>query len=195
MSNPYNITQENFLQALANTAALAKNTPWTYGDSQSLPPCADGKISCDRLVSRSLWDLGVRVQPRGGWISSQLPQALPLIGFTMTTNRNEIIPGTVVIVGKMVNGQPDNTYHTFAVTAYDPVTDLCDKYDMGSDIRIQQPQPFRNVPLVEWSDRWFSYAFLPPDGTGPGPGGGNKTWLYFKHYGWRQKNGCACILS
>lgn len=191
----YNITQANFLQALANTAALAKNTPWTYGDSQSLPPCADDKISCDRLVSRSLWDLGVTDQPRGGWISAQLPQALPSIGFTMTTNRNEIIPGTVVIVGKMVNGVPDNTYHTFAVTAYDPVTDLCDKYDMGSDIRIQQPQPFRNVPLVEWSDRWFSYAFLPPDGTGPGPGGGNKTWLYFKHYGWRQKNGCACFLS
>lgn len=185
------------MQALANTAALAKNTPWTYGDSQSLPPCADGKISCDRLVSRSLWDLGVTVQPRGGWISAQLPQALPSIGFTMTTNRAEIVPGTVVIVGKMVNGAPDNTYHTFAVTAYDPATGICDKYDMGSDIRIQQPQPFRNVPLVEWADRWFSYAFLPPDGTGPGPGpgGGSKAWLYYKHYGWRQSNGCACFLS
>ena len=189
------INQTTLLQALANTAALAQSTPWHYGNSTSLPPCADGYISCDRLVSRSLWDLGATNQPSGGWISAQMPQALPPLGFTMTTDRSQIIPGSVIIVGKMVNGQPDNTYHTFAVTAYDHSTGLCDKYDMGSEERIQQPQPFRNVPLVEWSDRWFSMAFLPPDGTGPGPGGGSKTWLYFKHYGWRQNNGCACILS
>lgn len=189
------INQTTFLQALANTAALAKNTPWHYGNSTSLPPCADGFISCDRLVSRSLWDLGATNQPAGGWISAQMQQALPPLGFTMTTNKTLIIPGSVVIVGKMVNGVPDNTYHTFAVTAYDPVTDLCDKYDMGAEERIQMPQPFRNVPLVEWPDRWFSMAFLPPDGTGPGPGGGRKAWIYFKHYGWRVKDGCACIIS
>lgn len=182
------INQTTFLQALANTVALAQSTPWHYGDSQSLPPCADGYISCDRLVSRSLYDLGARDQPAGGWISSQLAIMLPTLGFISTSDRSQIIPGTVCIVGL----GDDTTFHTFAVTAYDPNTDLCSKYDMGSESRIQQPQPFTNVPLVEWPDRYLSYIFLPPSGGG----GGGKAWLWFKHYKWRESNnGCSCILS
>ena len=179
----------DFIAQLAHTAMLARTTPWHYGNSQSLPPCADGYISCDRLISRSLWDMGYTNQPAGGWISAQLPAALQAIGFTRVTDRRLLVPGSVVIVGL----GSDPTYHTFAITAYNPATDLCDKYDMGSDARIQQPQPFRNVPLVEWPDRYFSFGFLPPDT--PGPGGRTKAWLYFRHAGWRSSNGCACFLS
>ena len=157
------ITRTAFLSEVAETATEAREKRWKYGNSQTLPPCLDGIISCDRLASRAIYKLGATDQPRGGCNSAQLANYLPKVGFTKTTDRRQLKAGDVVMVGK----GPDQTYHTFVLAAYDPATDRCDKYDMGSDSRILSIQPFRGVPLVEWGDRFFSMAFQPADDPAP----------------------------
>lgn len=157
------ITRSAFLNEVAETATEAREKRWKYGNSQTLPPCLDGIISCDRLASRAIYKLGATDQPRGGCNSAQLASYLPKVGFTKTTDRRQLKAGDVVMVGK----GPDQTYHTFVLAAYDPATDRCDKYDMGSDSRILSIQPFRGVPLVEWGDRFFSMAFQPTDDPAP----------------------------
>ena len=157
------ITRSAFLNEVAETATEAREKRWKYGNSQTLPPCLDGIISCDRLASRAIYKLGATDQPRGGCNSAQLASYLPKVGFTKTTDHRQLKAGDVVMVGK----GPDQTYHTFVLAAYDPATDRCDKYDMGSDSRILSIQPFRGVPLVEWGDRFFSMAFQPTDDPAP----------------------------
>lgn len=157
------ITRTAFLSEVAETATEAREKRWKYGNSQTLPPCLDGIISCDRLASRAIYKLGATNQPRGGCNSAQLANYLPKVGFTKTTDRRQLKAGDVVMVGK----GPNQTYHTFVLAAYDPTTDRCDKYDMGSDSRILSIQPFRGVPLVEWGDRFFSMAFQPADDPAP----------------------------
>ena len=157
------ITRTAFLNEVARIATRARENGWAYGNSQTLPPCIDGKISCDRLASAAIYALGVTNQKRGGWNSAELAQRLTSYGFTKVTNRAQIKPGAIVMVGKGA----DQTYHTFVVVSYNPATDRCDKYDMGSNDRIRTVQPFRGVPLVEWGDRFFSMAFNPADDSAP----------------------------
>lgn len=181
-----NFNGAQFLAAVANVAHMARVNGWHYGNSIATPPCSDGLISCDRLQSRALWDLGVTDQPAGGWVTAQLAVELPQLGFTETTDRGLIVPGTVCIVGL----GSDQTYHCFTIASYDPDTDTCSKYDMGEQWRIESVQPFTNVPLVQWADRYLYKLYLPP------AGGKFKPWMYAKHFGWRMdNNGCSCILS
>lgn len=180
-----NFNGAQFLAAVANVAYMARVNGWQYGDSHALPPCSDGLISCDRLESRALWDLGITNQPAGGWNVPGLAANLPLLGFTETTNRSLIVPGTVCIVGL----GSDQTHHCFTIASYDPGTDTCSKYDEGEQWRIESVQPFTGVPLIEWADRYLYRLYLPPTGNG-------KVWMWFKHYKWREaNNGCSCILS
>lgn len=155
------ITADKFLAGCVRTAETAQVSGWTYGNSTSMPPGADGYISCDRLVSRTLYvEFGVTDQKRGGWNSAELAVHLPELGFTKTTSKADIRPGTVVMVGK----GDDLTYHTFVVERYDPATDLCDKIDLGHKDRIKAGGRFKNVLLCEWPERRFTYAFVAPEG-------------------------------
>ena len=157
------ITRTEFIEGLAETAKFGFDRRLVWGDSHSIPPCEDGKGSCDRLHSRTLWiKFGVTWQKPGGWNSAELAQHLPELGFTKITDKSKIVPGTVIMVGKWVDGKWDPTYHSFTVVKYDPATDLCDKYDWGDTWRIQAPQPFRGVKLCEWPERKFTMGFIPP---------------------------------
>ena len=158
------ITRTSFIEGLAETAKFGFDRRLVWGDSHSIPPCEDGKGSCDRLHSRTLWKkFGVTWQKPGGWNSAELAQHLPELCFTKITDKSKIVPGTVIMVGKWVDGKWDPTYHSFTVVKYDPATDLCDKYDWGDTWRIQAPQPFRGVKLCEWPERKFTMGFIPPD--------------------------------
>ena len=159
------VTRTKFLNGIIRTAGEAHANGWSWGDSHTWPPCLDGLISCDRLVSRTLArDFGIE-QKAGGWNSAELARNLTRFGFTKTTDRRQIKPGAVVMIGK----GPDQTYHTMVVEHYDPATDRCDKVDLGSTERIRQGGRFKNVPLVEWGDRFFSMAFNPADDPAPAP--------------------------
>ena len=164
------ITRTSFLAGIAKTAKTGLERRWHWENSTSIPPCEDGKSSCDRLVSRTLWvDFGVTWQKPGGWNSAELAVNLPKLGFTKITDPAKIVPGTVIMVGKWVNGEWDATYHTFVAAKYDPATGLCDKYDFGDTWRMETPQPFRNVKLCEWGDRKFTVGFVPPADPAPAP--------------------------
>ena len=159
------VTRTKFLNGIIKTAQEAYTNKWTWGDSHTWPPSLDGLISCDRLVSRTLArDFGIE-QKRGGWNSAELAIHLPEYGFKKTTNKADITPGTVVMIGK----GPDQTYHTEVVERYDPKTGLCDKIDLGSTDRIRQGGYFKNVPLCEWSDRYPSVFFVPASDPAPAP--------------------------
>ena len=164
------ITRSSFIEGIAETAKFGFDRRLVWGDSHSIPPCEDGKGSCDRLHSRTLWKkFGVTWQKPGGWNSAELAQNLPGLGFTKIADKSKIVPGTVIMVGKWVDGKWDPTYHSFTVVKYDPATDLCDKYDWGDTWRIQAPQPFRGVKLCEWPDRKFTMGFVPPADPAPAP--------------------------
>ena len=57
---------EEFVASVASVYQMAHDNGYEYGNSNSLPPCDDGFIACDRLIARALWDLGYTDQPQGG---------------------------------------------------------------------------------------------------------------------------------
>lgn len=155
---------------LKNQVALeyqkAHNGGYRYGNSTSIPPCADHVISCDRLIAVALWDLGMVGQPRGGIVVGNMDAWLVAHGFEKNRSAAAVKANDIVLMGK--NGQTVATaaWHAFFVTRYDPATGRCDKYDMGSQLRIQQAQPFRNVPLSEWGDKYFYASYRVPNNNG-----------------------------
>lgn len=153
-----NTEAQNLFCDTANAVGKKANKEdWKYGDSHSLPPCADKKIACDRLPTRTLWELGYTDQPKGGYtINNGIFEYLERIGFKKTTKKSEIKAGAVVAVGN------SEIEHVFIVETYNPKTDLCRKYDAGSDARIKQNCYFVNVKLCEWSDRKFIAAWNVP---------------------------------
>lgn len=150
-----------FLAAVKAVADYARTNGWTYGNSTTTPPCADKKISCDRLIARAMYDLGYTDQPKGGFVCGNvIDEHLLKWGFTKVTDKSKIKPGAVVAVKKKSQKYMN---HVFVVKSYDPKTDKCDKFDMGSNTRIKTAQPFKNVKLVEWSDREFVCAWNVPE--------------------------------
>lgn len=157
------VTRTKWINGMIKTAETAKKNNWRYGDSHTTPPCLDGVISCDRGPALTLArDFGIKQKP-GGWNSAELAGNVERFGFTKVTDRKKIKAGAIVMIGK----GPDKTYHTMVVERYDPATDMCDKIDFGSDERIRAGARFKNVPLVEWPDRFFSMAFNPADDPAP----------------------------
>ena len=149
--------QNLFIETAKAVGKQAKAEGWKYNDSHSLPPCADKKISCDRIVARTLWNLGYIDQVKGGYtINNGLPDYLERNGFKKVTKKADVKPGAVVAVGN------SSIEHVFIVETYNPKTDLCRKYDAGSDDRIKKACYFANVKLVEWSNRKFIAAWNVP---------------------------------
>lgn len=147
-----------FLKTVKAVADKAKAEGWRYGDSHGVPPCSDKTISCDRIVARALWDLGYTDQKTGGITCNDMPSWLHAHGFIGTTEKSKIKAGAVVAVGQTL----DDIEHVFVVESYNPKTDLCRKYDTGSDERIRKGAYYTNVKLCEWSNRKFLAAWNVP---------------------------------
>ena len=160
-TNQVTTSATTFLNAIKAVADQARSEKWTYGNSTSTPPCADKKISCDRLIARALYNLGYTDQPKGGIVCGKsIDEHLQKWGFTKVTNKSKIKSGAVVAVK---NKNQTYVNHVFVVKTYNPTTDKCDKYDTGSNTRIKTVQPFNNVKLVEWPDREFVCAWNVPN--------------------------------
>ena len=138
---------------------MGKERGWKYGDSHSAIPCNDGKISCDRLIARYLYNMGFRDQRAGGEMCDTLDAYLTSHGWTKVKDRKLIKAGAVVAVR---NKGEKHIAHVFHAAGYNKTADTCTKFDTGSDERIQSKQPFRNVKLVEWPNREFVCAWNPP---------------------------------
>lgn len=160
-TNQVTTSATTFLNAIKAVADQARSEKWTYGNSTSTPPCADKKISCDRLIARALYNLGYTDQPKGGIVCGKsIDEHLQKWGFTKVTDKSKIKSGAVVAVK---NKNQTYVNHVFVVKTYNPTTDKCDKYDTGSNERIKTVQPFNNVKLIEWSDREFVCAWNVPN--------------------------------
>ena len=153
-------SQTQFLNAVKAVCELARKEGWKYGDSRTSVPCLDKVISCDRMVARALYNLGFKDQRIGGEVCTTLPTYLVAHGWKATTNTANIKPGAIVAVR-----QKDHSYidHVFVVTEYNEKTGRCSKYDCGSKSRVDSTQPFKNVKLMEWSNRVFVAAWNVPD--------------------------------
>jgi hypothetical protein len=87
-----------------------------------------------------------------------MPTWLNAHGFIGTTKKSEIKAGAVVAVGQTL----DDIEHVFVVESYNPKTDMCRKYDTGSDARIKHGAYYTNVKLCEWPNRKFLAAWNVP---------------------------------
>ena len=174
--------------SLAKTAAIcaaAKANHWTYGDSHSTYPCDDGVISCDRLLARSDADandqlgLGLPAQPQGGYTCLNMESYYDSTGlFYKISDPTQLQAGDRVLMYK--DGQP---CHAFQIAAYSSESDI-DKYDLGSQERINAGGYFTNVPLNEWGDgRTFYAAWRLKADDGIQNGGVELTDIYISNCG------------
>ena len=159
---------EEFIDAVAAVYQTAHDNEYEYGNSNTLPPCEDGFIACDRLIARALWDLGYTDQPHGGMqiASGGLTeeQFLTTHGFIKINDQYRLMRGDIVLQDDGKDGVPAYTWHTFVLVDYDPETQMCSKYDCGhftpeGQDRVSSEQPF-TCPLADFGDqRRFVCAF------------------------------------
>ena len=156
------MTTAKLTQAVSAVYQMAHNQHFRYGDSKTLPPCADGIISCDRLIARALWNLGYQSQPKGGITVINMESYLTKWGFSKVTSEANVKAGDIVLMKQNGTSTPNAAWHTFYVTAVTKSgsTITVNKYDCGSQQRIDSPQPFVGVPLNQWQgQRSFYCAF------------------------------------
>lgn len=146
-----NFTMDDLEKTILKIVSEAKEKDWLYGNSHVYPPCADGYISCDRLISLALYRHGIRHQPNGGWCGSNLEKALVSMGWEKAADPEKVTGKAVVVMYK------DGGFcHAFWQSSYDPKTKLCTKYDTGDTWRwAEHTQPFKDVPRNEWDDKRY----------------------------------------
>lgn len=155
------MTPAMLIAAVAAVYWMAHNGGYRYGDSHALPPCADGVISCDRLIARALYDLGFRDQPAGGITVLNMERYLLKWGFKKILPGAGLKPGDIVLMKQNGTSHPTAMWHAYFVTNVYVINGVTyvDKYDMGSQDRIRASQPFRKCLVNEWSWRSFYCAF------------------------------------
>lgn len=136
------ITIKEFLSSCKNVVDQARTKGWIYGNSTALPPCSDKIISCDRLIARALWNLGFTDQRRGGETCGSLDNYLSKHNFIRSTSFSDIKEGSIILVKH--NGY-NYWSHAFVVVKFNNKNFLTDRYDTGSNQRIQSVQPLKNL--------------------------------------------------
>lgn len=129
---------ESFMNAVKNTAEYAKAHNYHYGNSTKLPPTSDGLISCDRLASKALWDIGYTDQRTGGEVCSTLESYLTKHGWKKSTSVNSIKYGSIVLITR-----GSGVAHVYVAVSYDPRSGTVVKYDEGAEWRVHAAQPFK----------------------------------------------------
>lgn len=136
VSEPKDITPATFLKSVKAVQEKARKNGWIYADSQSKVPCADKKISCDRLIARALWDLGFTDQPKGGIaFRNDFDKYYRKFGFKKSTSMDSIRAGSIVVV----MNPSRSSRHMFVVASRKGNTFT--RYDCGSNEWIKSKQP------------------------------------------------------
>jgi len=168
-SGPIQDWKEQFLAAVENTYSVAHSNGYKIGDSKTAPPCEDKLISGDRLIARSLWDIGYTDQPQGGIKMDSIDNYLSSHGFVKIWNETELQSGDIVIMSS------DGTISAascdiMVIVQYDRQNDSCVKYDAsnnppqgvlseGAHNRIECVQPFHTVLNEYNGEKNFYCAF------------------------------------
>lgn len=137
------ISPEQLLKACKKVMDTARKNGYKYGSSNTLPPCNDKVISCDRLIARALYDLGFTDQPKGGITVGNMDSYLTKWGFHRSTNKDDIRPGSIVLVRHQnhLNRPGQHACHAFVINTFNDITWENTRYDAGSTSRIKTPQP------------------------------------------------------
>lgn len=155
------------LNAVAAVCHQAKVEGWRYGDSHTFPPCADHFISCDRLIARALWNLGLTDQPKLGSTCGitviNMDEWMRAHGAAVITDKAKVKKGDFVLMKKAGSVTPSAEWHAFVMASdYGPAIN---KYDLGSQTRINLGGFFTGVQFDEWSTKEFYAAYRLPSGS------------------------------
>ena len=152
------MTQNQLINATRAVYEMAHNGHYKYGDSHAIPPCADGVISCDRLIARALWNLGFQDQPKGGITVLNMEPYLLKRGARKITDPNALMAGDIIQMRQAGQPAPTADWHAFLLASFTNVNNIT-KYDMGAQWRIDAAQPFRTALLDPiWNGRRAFYA-------------------------------------
>lgn len=155
-SSAADISVDEFINALKKVTDYVSAHQYRYGNSSSKPPCTDGLISCDRLVSSALYALGMTDQGAGGLSlgNASLKNFLDKKGFVKSYNMKDIRRGSILFVrhsGYADANMPDGYGHVFVVESFDPKTYGTKRYDCGAESWIRAGgQP---VSVSSWNYR------------------------------------------
>ncbi len=156
---PYTLLQCDLLREGNYVTVYAKKTKFKYGDSCTNPGINHRPLrtSCDRLVDWILYRTGFTDQPLiQGCVVSNLVSWCQRMGFKKITDINELQPGDVIFVRPDKNNSPQ---HTFMLASEVDAKGNSDRYDHGSDMRINSKQPMHE--LFDKPEAPFMYAYRP----------------------------------
>jgi hypothetical protein len=155
------IAKADFLDALKITVDSARNRGYTYGNSTSKDPTTDGKISCDRMISKALYDLGLTDQVRGGETCGTFDKWLGKHGFTRSTSLADAKQSSILLV-KHTGKNEKTPGHMFVAASNFTEKNgkyYCDRFDCGSNEFIRREQPIKNLNFWYRTDDVIVYNF------------------------------------
>lgn len=131
---------DTFLASVKAVQEYARLHGYVYGDSQAANPTTDKKISCDRLVSKALYDMGFTNQVKGGAaLGRNFEDFLLKCGFKRSTSMSAIKRGSVCVV----MNPSGSSRHVFVVASRNG--DKFTRYDCGSLEWIRSKQPLQGL--------------------------------------------------
>lgn len=135
----------------------------TYGPTDRFfPPMEDGLADCVGLVLRALYTMGYLDHAAN---INMIRELCEKAGMKKSTDANDVWKhhSVVCMQDKHLVGtvHVSHVYYSLGGKSLENI----DKYDLGSDERIQAQQPFRNVTVNEWTDKrnFLCCYYLPED--------------------------------
>ena len=147
-----NMKASDFRNAVQATYEYAHNNCYYAPTDQSFPVGSDGKMDCTGLVLRSLWMLGCVNRPLN---CDEMDALMPQFGFIKSTDVNDIFRHSVCVVQWVLPQWvgSNHVHHTYVAIGGNSDGTI-NKFDTGSDKRIDAHQPFTHVQIDEWGGKY-----------------------------------------
>ena len=142
----------DFRNAVQATYEYAHNNCHYDPTDQSYPVGNDGKMDCTGLVLRSLWMLGYVNRPLN---CDEMDALMPQFGFKKSTDVNDIFRHSVCVVQWVLPQWvgSNHVHHTYVAIGGNSDGTI-NKFDTGSDPRIDAHQPYTHVQIDEWGGKY-----------------------------------------
>lgn len=132
----------------------------TYGPTLDNPPMSNKLADCAGLIFRAIWSLGGLIYP---YNINSIHSMCPHIGMIRSNNISDVESKECVVCFQNNNLiGTEHISHVYYSLGGKSANDIS-KYDLGSNERIKEEQPFNHVPIDEWSDKTFLCCYYFPD--------------------------------